>query len=70
MGTACDELKKKVQEMTDADAKAALAAPILLEACRAVLNLAGEDCDLPDNGEYSGAAITDLVRAAVGEASI
>lgn len=45
-----------------------LAAPMLLEACKAALRLAG-DGDLPDNGEYSGAAITDLIRAAVEKAS-
>lgn len=44
-----------------------LAAPLLLEACKAALCLAGDD-DFPDNGEYSGAAITDLIRVAVEEA--
>ena len=44
-----------------------LASPMLLEACKATLLLAGGE-DLPDNGEYSGAAITDLVRAAVAQA--
>lgn len=39
----------------------------LLEACKAALLLAG-DGDLPDNGEYSGAAITDQIRAAVAKA--
>jgi hypothetical protein len=43
------------------------AAPELLEACKAALLLAG-DGDLPDNGEYSGAAITDQIRAAVAKA--
>ena len=43
------------------------AAPELLEACKAALLLAG-DADLPDNGEYSGAAITDQIRAAVAKA--
>lgn len=44
-----------------------LSAPMLLEACKAALRLAGAD-DLPDNGEYCGAAITDLIRAAVEKA--
>jgi hypothetical protein len=39
----------------------------LLAACRAVLKIAGDN-DLPDNGEYSGAAITDQVWAAVARA--
>lgn len=40
---------------------------VLLAACKAALLLAG-DGDLPDNGEFSGAAITDQVRAAVAQA--
>lgn len=39
----------------------------LLAACRAVLKIAGDN-DLPDNGEFSGAAITDQVWAAVARA--
>jgi hypothetical protein len=34
---------------------------IAMEALLAVRNLVGEE-DLPDNGEFSGAAICDLVR--------
>lgn len=37
-----------------------------IEALRAVRDLIG-DTDLPDNGELSGAAISDLVRATVSE---
>ena len=36
----------------------------LLRAAEAVLDLLGDE-DLPDNGELSGAAITDALRAAV-----
>jgi hypothetical protein len=41
------------------------ASPYMLDSLKAVLKLAGDD-DLPDNGEWSGAAITDQVSAAVG----
>jgi hypothetical protein len=36
----------------------------MLEALKAVVNLMGDE-DLPDNGEFSGAAISDLVRSTV-----
>ena len=39
----------------------------LLEALEAALAILGTD-DLPDNGELSGAAVTDLMRAAVAKA--
>ena len=39
----------------------------LLEALEAALAILGDD-DLPDNGELSGAAVTDMMRAAVAEA--
>ena len=38
-------------------------AAAMFKALEAVLQLAG-DGDLPDNGEFSGAAITDIIRAA------
>ena len=43
------------------------AAPLLLDACEGVLNVLGDD-ELPDNGEFSGAAVTDLVACAVEQA--
>lgn len=39
----------------------------LLEALEAALAILG-DADLPDNGELSGAAVTDMMRAAVAKA--
>ena len=39
----------------------------LLEALEAALTILGDE-DLPDNGELSGAAVTDLMRAAVAKA--
>ncbi len=36
----------------------------LLEAAQAVLAIVGDE-DLPDNGELSGAAVIDMLRAAV-----
>jgi hypothetical protein len=53
--------------VSEIEAQRLAAAGSLLEACRAVLLLAG-DGDLADNGEYSGAAITDQVRSAVAAA--
>lgn len=41
------------------------AAPMLLSACKSALLLADEDGSLPDNGEYSGAAIGDQLSCAV-----
>ena len=38
----------------------------LLEALEAALTILGDE-DLPDNGELSGAAVTDLMRAAVAK---
>lgn len=45
-------------------AKLMAASPYMLEALKAVSNLLGDE-DLPDNGELSGAAISDMVRSAV-----
>jgi hypothetical protein len=39
----------------------------LLESLEAALAILGDD-DLPDNGELSGAAVTDMMRAAVEKA--
>ena len=39
----------------------------LLEALEAALAILGDD-DLPDNGELSGAAVTDVMHAAVARA--
>jgi hypothetical protein len=39
----------------------------LLEALEAALAILGDD-DLPDKGELSGAAVTDMMRAAVAKA--
>ena len=43
------------------------ASPYLLEALKAVMALIGDE-DFPDNGELSGAAITDMARSAVAAA--
>jgi len=40
----------------------------LVEALEAALAILGDD-DLPDNGELSGAAVTDLMRVAVARAT-
>jgi len=50
-----------------ANAKMIAASPYMLEALKAVSELIGEE-DLPDNGELSGAAICDMVRAAIAMA--
>ena len=42
-------------------------APLLYEALKAMVDLIGDE-DLPDNGEWSGAAICDLARYAVAKA--
>lgn len=47
------------------DARLIRAAPELLAAVVALLSLAPEGGDLPDNGELSGAAICDFARAAL-----
>jgi hypothetical protein len=50
----------------DAKANAHLIAtnPYIFEALEGIVSLIGDD-DLPDNGELSGAAICDMVRAAI-----
>ena len=44
------------------------ASPYMLEALQAVIALI-DDEDLPDNGELSGAAISDMARSAIAAAS-
>ena len=44
------------------------ASPYLLEALKAIVALIGDE-DLPDNGELSGAAISDMARSAIVAAS-
>ena len=44
-------------------AKLFAAGPYMLEALKAMVELIGDE-DLPDNGELSGAAVCDMVRAA------
>jgi hypothetical protein len=60
-----------INKANDAEAKARLmaASPLMLEALQAVMNLMGDE-DWPDNGEFSGAAICDLVRSAVDLATV
>jgi hypothetical protein len=45
-------------------AKIIAASPYMLEALKAISALIGDE-DLPDNGELSGAAISDMVRTAI-----
>jgi len=45
------------------NAKLIAASPYMLEALKSMVGLIG-DKDLPDNGELSGAAVCDMVRAA------
>jgi len=45
------------------NAKPIAASPYMLEALKAVIGLIGDE-DLPDNGDLSGAAVCDMVRAA------
>ena len=51
-----------------ANAKMIAASPYMLEALKGVIGLIGDE-DLPDNGELSGAAISDMVRSVVQCAS-
>ncbi len=44
--------------------KLIIASPYMLEALKAVIELIGDE-DLPDNGEYNGAAVCDMARSAV-----
>ncbi len=49
---------------SEADARLIAASPYMLEALKATVGLIGDE-DLPDNGEVSGAAISDMVRSAI-----
>ena len=53
-------------EGPDAEARAKMIAmsPYMLEALKGVSELMGDE-DLPDNGELSGGAVSDMVRTAV-----
>ncbi|MFC1914569.1 hypothetical protein ACFLXF_04785 [Chloroflexota bacterium] len=55
-----------IENAPDEGEKARLvaASPYMLQALQAVSNIIGEE-DLPDNGEFSGAAISDMVRTAI-----
>ena len=46
------------------NAKLIAASPYMFEALKGIVNLIGDE-DLPDNGELSGAAISDMVRTAI-----
>lgn len=48
----------------EANAKLIAASPYMLEALLGVVGIIGDE-DLPDNGELSGGAISDMVRAAI-----
>jgi hypothetical protein len=60
------ELIATIADSVDAEAKAKLTAvsPYMLEALKGVGELIGDE-DLPDNGEFSGAAVCDMIRSAV-----
>lgn len=59
--------KQIVGDEKERKANAALLcfSPTLLAACEAVLNLCDNEGNLPENGEFSGAAIAEAVREAV-----
>ena len=64
-----DENERKVATIEESknsqkDAKLIAASPYLLEALKAIAELIGEE-DLPDNGELSGTAVSDMVRTAI-----
>jgi len=46
------------------NAKLIAASPYMLEALKSMVELIGDE-DLDDNGELSGAAVCDMVRAAI-----
>ena len=49
---------------SEKNAKLIAASPYMLEALKGIAELIGDE-DLPDNGELSGAAISDMVRSAI-----
>lgn len=51
-------------DSNEAYAKLVAAGPYMLEALKAVAAIIGDE-DLPDNGELSGAAVSDMVRGAL-----
>ena len=59
-----------IEKTNDAEATARLFAvsPYMLEALKGVVELMGDE-DLPDNGEFSGGAVSDMVRSAISLAS-
>lgn len=59
-----------LSDIPDAEAKAKQIAvsPYVLEALKSMVELLGDE-DMPDNGELSGAAVCDMARAAVTQAS-
>ena len=64
------QLVATLAEVSEAEARAKLIAlsPYMREALKGVVELIGDE-DLPDNGEFSGAAVCDMVRVAVGLAA-
>lgn len=51
-------------EQSEAVATLVTSSPYMLKALQGIAELIGDE-DLPDNGELSGAAICDMVRAAI-----
>jgi len=64
------QLIATLTENADAEARARMIAlsPYILEALKGVVELMGDE-DLPDNGEFSGEAVSDMVRNAIELAS-
>ena len=60
------QLVATLAEGSEAKARAKLIAlsPYMREALKAMVELIGDE-DLPDNGELSGAAVCDMVRASI-----
>ena len=61
------QLIATLAESSDSEARAKIIALSLymMEALKGIVDLIGDE-DLPDNGEFSGAAVCDMVRSAVG----
>jgi hypothetical protein len=55
-------------DQEEANARLIASSPMMFEALSGLVQLIGEE-DLPDNGEFSGAAICDLVRSALDAAT-
>ena len=60
------QLIATIAQRADAKEKAKLIAvsPYMMEALKGVVELIGDE-DLPDNGEFSGAAISDMLRSSI-----